>query len=208
MCSLRFVIGNFTMNFLEYSIFVSCTHVTLSHEPEHCTIGSINVLWYITYVFQLAIESKSIFWFSFKATTDILLPGDPMPILEHRECTVEPGCTYDVYVETADRRIQSILRYTVPGSYVHRDTTTHPPATQSQQYTKVCCAQKRGTWSSTSHIWREDKWPSTRMSGGKHFGDVPLPQAAPGHESLMHIYNLLCYCRFGSRFGQKERLRI
>lgn len=52
---------------------------------------------------------------SFKTTTDILLPGDPMPILEHRECTVEPGCTYDVYVETVDRRIQSILRYTVPG---------------------------------------------------------------------------------------------
>lgn len=38
-----------------------------------------------------------------------------MPILEHRECTVEPGCTYDVYVETADRRIQNTLRYTVPG---------------------------------------------------------------------------------------------
>lgn len=53
----------------------------------------------------------------FKTITDILLPADPMPFLEHRECTVEPGCTYDVYVETADRTIQSKLRYTVPGWY-------------------------------------------------------------------------------------------
>lgn len=74
----------------------------------------------------------------FKTTTDILLPGDPMPILEHRECTVEPGCTYDVYVETADRRIQTTQRYTVPGlsnsryaidllcpAYQHRLSLTH-----------------------------------------------------------------------------------
>lgn len=57
--------------------------------------------------------------FSKQNTTDILLPRDPMPMLEHRECMVEPGCSYDVFVETTDRKIQQTTQYTVPGKWIY-----------------------------------------------------------------------------------------
>lgn len=50
--------------------------------------------------------------------TEVLLPRDPMPILEYRECTVEPSCTYQVFVETADRKVQNELQFTVPGNLI------------------------------------------------------------------------------------------
>lgn len=39
-----------------------------------------------------------------------------MPMLEHKECTVEPGCSYEIFVETSDRKIQQTINYTVPGN--------------------------------------------------------------------------------------------
>lgn len=37
--------------------------------------------------------------------------------LEHHECSVMLGCTYDVLVETTDRIYRQKYKYTVPGNY-------------------------------------------------------------------------------------------
>lgn len=51
---------------------------------------------------------------------DILLPRDPMIELEHHECSVILGCTYDVLIETTDRAYQQTAKYTVPGNYIQK----------------------------------------------------------------------------------------
>lgn len=40
-----------------------------------------------------------------------------MPIIEHPECKVEPGCNYTIYVETTDRNVQQIVKYELAGKY-------------------------------------------------------------------------------------------
>lgn len=37
--------------------------------------------------------------------------------LEHHECTVMLGCTYDVFVQTTDGMFRQNVTYTVPGKY-------------------------------------------------------------------------------------------
>ncbi|XP_031623796.1 mast/stem cell growth factor receptor kita-like [Contarinia nasturtii] len=46
--------------------------------------------------------------------TEILLPKNPLIELEHHECSVMAGCSYEVKIETADLTIKQTTNYTVP----------------------------------------------------------------------------------------------
>lgn len=41
------------------------------------------------------------------------MPRDPMPLLQHKECAIEPGCSYNVELKTSTTRHN--FTYTVPG---------------------------------------------------------------------------------------------
>lgn len=48
-------------------------------------------------------------------TTEVMLPRDPMPVLEYPECIIELGCTYDVRVESNNRQHSINITYRIPG---------------------------------------------------------------------------------------------
>lgn len=39
-------------------------------------------------------------------------------MLEHKECYIEPGCTYSIKVETGNGNIKSNITYAVPGEFI------------------------------------------------------------------------------------------
>lgn len=43
-----------------------------------------------------------------------------MPIIDHPECSIYPGCTYNVTVESTDRTIQKSIILLVPGEFFER----------------------------------------------------------------------------------------
>lgn len=95
----------------------SCLHAELCDIPPWAVPLNIPL---IHYWFHIALILFSIE----QSISTILIPKDPMPILEHQECGVQPGCTYEVRVETANRRAQTRLNITVPGKSIRRPTGT------------------------------------------------------------------------------------
>lgn len=51
-----------------------------------------------------------------QTVSEVLLPEDPMPILEHPECSIRPGCLYNIFVESTDRAINESVQLLVPGN--------------------------------------------------------------------------------------------
>lgn len=43
-----------------------------------------------------------------------------MPILEHPECSIRPGCLYNIIVESTDRAINKTVQLLVPGKRVFK----------------------------------------------------------------------------------------
>lgn len=90
---------------------------------EHCSnkpcvwygLNAVNLKFIINH-YSSCIICK---WLSFvlcQNLTNVLLPRDPMPLIEHHdECKIEPDCNYTVYVETSDRSVQQIIKYELPG---------------------------------------------------------------------------------------------
>lgn len=48
--------------------------------------------------------------------SSVLMPKEPTSIVENEECTVQPGCTYEIRVDTGNRKASARMNVTIPGN--------------------------------------------------------------------------------------------
>lgn len=61
-------------------------------------------------------NERSCFEYGLNSTiTEVLLPKETMSMMEHRECSIELGCSYEVIVETSHLKLYKNITYTIPG---------------------------------------------------------------------------------------------